>query len=130
MPKLSYQDLSEQQTQRRRRRGTTAVALTIMALVVTGAPAVLPAQAQAVKQSVRTFNRVAATTSTGHHAAAGSATMRCGWAHPTEAHKGSGYRHIKADHENDWEALGAEAGENWRDVADIAMSSAFVTPSE
>ncbi|MBT0769963.1 hypothetical protein KIH74_13580 [Kineosporia sp. J2-2] len=79
---------------------------------------------------VRVFNRLAATTSTGHNASRGSATVRCGFAHATKAHVGSGYRHIKKEHMSDWEALGSVAGENWRDVADLAMSSAFGDPEK
>jgi hypothetical protein len=78
-------------------------------------------------KTIRTFSRVKASAD-GKSVAGGTSFLDCGtlnW----------GYRHItrpKADggHLEQWQALGAEAGENWHDTADLAIQSAFADPDK
>lgn len=39
-----------------------------------------------------------------------------------------GYRHVKLRHAADWEALGFSVGDNWRGIADFAISQTLAVP--
>jgi hypothetical protein len=69
---------------------------------------------------VRTFPRVKTSPGIGY-IAGGTANLACGSA-------SWGYRHILQRHLAEWQSNAAIAGNNWRDLADLAISAALIDP--
>jgi hypothetical protein len=71
---------------------------------------------------LRTFNRVRGSDGS-KSLAGGKSNLACG-------NEKWGYKHIVKEHLEDWQNIAAVAGENWRDTADLAISSALGDPDE
>ena len=69
---------------------------------------------------VRTYERYRATAG-GHFMRGGKSNLLCG-------NTSFGYRHIVLRHRTEWEHSAILTGNNWRDVADFAISTVLGDP--
>jgi hypothetical protein len=73
------------------------------------------------QKEVTSYDRYRMTAVTGQYIDGGSSRLRCGsnrW----------GYWHIVANHQSEWEQMARSTRQNWRDVADFAISNTLGDP--